>query len=365
MANGDDIYSALVGGAPTDPQRQAMLAAQLRNQAQQGRFLQASGDRVIAPMGEQMNEEAMRSATGVAGEREREANLRMMMEYRQAQETNMAQKIASNILMEREKGQTSRDVANVKGQWSYETAGERAAGKVKPIPEATRKQLDDARASMAGAQEALDNFKPGYGGSGRNLKNWQAANLPSTATQAEKDANFWWASYGRQFTLPELKATIGLRHNQYMQGVFEAYHLNPNMDDTQIPKTLGSIHQQVYDRISRAVTALQRQGYDIGGYEQFLGNPDAVDKIAKHSAQQGVPAVAPTPATQPAARWLHKQSVSGPAYMMAPGATQPQPGAVPQPGAQPMAPTPFLRPTPPMAPGGGNLFQGLGGIPGG
>lgn len=345
---GDDIYSALVGGVPSDPEKQAALAAYLRQQANQGRILQASGDRVLGPMGEQMTAGAGSQAEELARARQAQDQFKMMQAYREAQADNMAAKVGATIRGQDVSAGAKKDVANIQGGTARDVEAQRAAAQIeaarikaeqaaaakqkppKPIPEATRRQIDDAVNSMTGVEQAQATYRKGFGGTGRNAENWVSANVPLLASKNMEDAQNWWANYGRQFTLPELKATIGLRHNQYMQGVFESYHLNPNMEDKQIVGNLGQIHDQVVGRVSRQVQALQKQGYDITGYERFLGGKSA-------PAGTGTP-TPPQETTAPALRHLRP------------------PQGQPAPGPQPQAPNPQVRPTPPV----GNLFTGMG-----
>lgn len=376
MAGEDDIYSALIGGAPTDPQRQAMLAAQLRNQANQGRFLQLSGDRVIAPFGQQMESEAMKGATGVAGEREREANLRMMQEYRIAQEANMVDKIRAMYGVQGMKGDVARDVANIRAEASEYGADVRGQGTHK-LAEGERKELNQFADSVESLRGIIQDFKPQYAGTGRGMKNWIAQY--GLGPKDWQEAQDWWARYNREFSLNEIHRLFGARFTQPEQTRFEAGHVNANMQADQVMEKLQSIEPHILNQVRGRL--YDYQGYNdpfIGNVATRLGVNDFPQQVptptgkAPHGAassfpsgsaaapysMSSAPGAAPT-APAPSVGDRVKGYLQGPAYMMTPGAIPPQSGGMS------MAPGPFVRPTPPMNPGGMNLFQGIGGVPGG
>lgn len=267
-----DLYSALVGGAPTDPQRQAALAQALRQRAQTGNILQASGDRVIAPMGQQMVGESDRGAQQIAQEREKQQQLDTMEHYRQAEAGRFQQDLAEKAREANMTDARMRELAELASNTKLELKG---AGGGKPMPNKEFDELSGMYDSLRGVKQTMGNFQPGYGGTGRNVENYIAAKLGNYAPDSMKNAQNFWANYGRQFTLPELKATIGVRHNQYMQQLFEQYHIDPNMADDQITKNLGQIHDQLTNRLKERVKALQSQGINIGGFEGFLSSDKA------------------------------------------------------------------------------------------
>lgn len=369
----EDIYSALIGGAPTDPQRQALLAQMLRDQAGQGRFLQASGDRVIAPLGQQMTEEAMRGATQISGEREREAQFKMMQEYRAAQEQNMVDKIAEAYGLQGMKGTTAERVANIKAGATL-GAAEIRGEKGKQLAMGERKDLEQMANTTESLRGIIHDFKPEYAGVGTGMTNWMAQY--GLGPDKWKQAQDWWSRYNREFSLNEIHRQFGARFTAPEQIRFEAAHINPNMNAQQIMEKLQSIEPHVTNMIRGEIHDYTAGGYDtkyLEGIKQRLGITDDPQTIpqptgrgphggassfpsgaqpAPYPTTPAAPATAPAPSSAPALKYLQ----SGPAYMMAPGAVPPRP----------QAPAPYVRPTPPMLPPGQqNLFQGLGGIPGG
>lgn len=65
----DDIYSSLIGGTPSDPERQAALANALRQRGILGQIGAASGDRVAGPAGNQAMQESLSGAQQLGANR--------------------------------------------------------------------------------------------------------------------------------------------------------------------------------------------------------------------------------------------------------------------------------------------------------
>ena len=76
-----DIYSALVGGAPTSADQQQALAQALRRQNILGTMMQISGDRGAAPAGERLSEEAQQGAQSIQQGREKAREANMAQQY--------------------------------------------------------------------------------------------------------------------------------------------------------------------------------------------------------------------------------------------------------------------------------------------
>ncbi len=272
----DDLYSALIEGVPTQSDRQAALAAALRQQNILGQLGMASGDRTMAPTGKNLMAGANTGAEEIAKEREAQQQQQMVQAWHQQQAAHEQAQLEQQMKIATMNDQRQRELAQLLAQNRLAVQDEKNTGKAekpaKPVPTTTAKELSQMEDSLEGVKGAVSAYQPGFGGASRSLENWAstAPGLSAVMPQSAKDAQNWWANYGRQFTLPELKATVGLRHNQYMQELFESYHLKPSMQDDQIKTNLGQIHDQLYSRLSRRVNELKNQGYNIEGYEQYL-----------------------------------------------------------------------------------------------
>ncbi len=339
-----DQFDALVGGVPSDAESQAALAAVLRRQSLLGQLGAASGDRVIAPLGEGLSSGALKAAQGIGGEREKQMALQQALTMHQDQmaheNSTLAESVRAHNLTD-SRMREQNEIADRIRQQNADTAAARerdAAAKGqqgKPLPTGAGKDIETLQDSMRGvddtlaAAKALDKAGVQLGGPGRNVKNWLSANTPLAGAQNDTVQNFW-ANYGRQFTLPELKATIGVRHNEYMQNLFESYHLNPNMSNEQLIQNLQQISDQGHARVRTRAKDYQSQGYDVGDLANEINPPAGPgaagqSKAADIESRYAVPQAAPAPPAAP-------QAVPPPTaslFPMALGARQP--GGMPLP----------------------------------
>lgn len=80
----DDVLSALVGGAPTDQQKQAALIQALRGQQQAATLAQMTGDRVLSPFGSNLSRQVQQQAENIGTARQRAAALAEEQAFHQA-----------------------------------------------------------------------------------------------------------------------------------------------------------------------------------------------------------------------------------------------------------------------------------------
>jgi hypothetical protein len=273
----DDLYSALIGGVPSDPQRQMALASALRRQNLLGTLGEATGDRVMGPAGQHIAAQATSGAEDLGKLRQAQMAQQIEQQFHQDEMTRQNASLAEEIRSHNMQDARQRELTQELITGRQNVADTRVENKPpKVVPVAAKKELDQMVDSLDGVRSAQSSYQPGFGGQGalpiigRSAENWLAQKAPLLASQNGINSQNWWANYGRLFTLPELKNTIGIRHNQYMQQLFESYHLDPNMNDAQITKNLGQIGDQLGGRVSRRLQTLQSQGYDISGYEDYL-----------------------------------------------------------------------------------------------
>lgn len=331
-----DSYDAMLSGSPTDPAKQAALAAQLRQQAMLGRMGMLTGDRVMGPGGTHLMSEADSQGKELMSDREAQARLQ---EAVQAHQDSMAQsnaQMSQHMAIAKMQDARMRELQQDRLDARTDTAAKKPG---KPIPASAAKEMEQFQDSARGVDEALTSLKSlndagiNTGGMLRDSRNYLAANTPF-ATDEDKAVQNWHANYGRQFTLPELKATIGIRHNQYMQNLFESYHLAPNMSNDQKLENLQQISKQLHDRITTRAKDYASQGYDVGNYTEFPAAGAAPPPGSVPGKGAPTAPVAPTSDD----------------YLLRARAKRQQP----QPQPQPMAPGPYNLNQP-----SGNMFSGM------
>jgi hypothetical protein len=356
-----DQYDAMVSGVPTDPDQQRVLAQALRRQATLGQMYQATGDRVISPLGEGMSADAEKQGQTIAGEREKQSALAQTLALHQQQ---MAQTRAiadqSNQRMidqNASNDQLRRDLLTQRDQDALDRQNEKK-GDVpgKPIPMGTFKDVSALKDSYDAISDSIANYKPEYSGAGktsRNATNYLSANFPMVSgalgvvNQDDKDAANWYQNYGRNFTIDEMHRLFGARISPTEMATFEKYHINPNQSPDVQMQNMTQIQSRVGAKINQRLDALKAGGY----------NSDQIDTMRPESAgNSGAAAAGASPASKYVA--AATQAVAAPkppAAPAAPGMAAPAGPMLPQsqPGQMPM------RPQAPFVPGLNNLFQGL------
>jgi hypothetical protein len=319
-ASPQDMYSALVGGAPTDQQSQMALAQALRRQSQLGQLGQLSGDRVLAPAGENMVADAQKGATSISNERARQAAQAQALTFHNDQQQHEADALAQQMKIANMTDSRSRDEANAtnalrqslltqKDQDAADRAAAAQAAKAeaaehggKPIPDGEFQKLSAYKDAAESVDQSLSTFKPEYAGAGkvipRTATNWLASNMPSTAgalgavNPTDQAANNWYQNYGRGFTMDEMHNKFGARLTNNEQQIFEQYHINPNMDAPTIVTNLTQIGAKAREKLNERLDALEAAGY----------NKDQIATIRSSVAPvTGVPGAAPTPGGAPGA----------------------------------------------------------------
>lgn len=372
-----DQFDALVGGVPQDPRSQQALIAALRQQNLMGMLAASTGDRALGPLGQMMSKQAEGGAQDIGSLREREANSRQTLTFHQDelqhQDAALKEQMREhNQSDQRMKEATStnealrRDMLQQTLQARADLEAQKAADKAnapgKPIPETALAKIELTKNSLAGVDNAIMTLKKldaagiETGGLGRSSKDWLAssgvANLvPGSSMDDLKAVQNFNASYQRAFTFPEMKDSIGLRHNQYMQELFERNHITPNMSNADKMKNLLQIRDQVYGRASRSLVDHQKLGYNVNGQEDYLPGG-----ALSHAPLGDTPDAPPSKATQ----YLNAAKAGGAAPPAAP------PMGMPQPQMPMQSPSSSLFPLSQKIPGvpdltGGNMMGGLGG----
>jgi len=286
-----DQYDALVSGTPTDPAQQRALAAALRKQAAVAEAYQATGDRVISPLGQTMGKNIEGQLGDINSDRNRQSALAQALQFHKDQQASEQASLAErtreanmtdartreqNALMNKFRNDQLAQEKELKEESlaQQKALADEKAKAGKPIPISMQKDIEGNMDSMRGVDAALEQAqamdKQGIqlGGVTRGLKNsMAAAGLGTDEMQAVQN---FWAQYGSQFTLPELKNTIGIRHNEYMQHLFESYHIDPRMTNEQIIQRLNQISQSGHARIQSRIGDTASLGYDVGKYADQL-----------------------------------------------------------------------------------------------
>lgn len=277
MPDPNDLYSSLVGGAPTDPQRQMALAAALRNQNTLGQLGQASGDRVLSPLGAKLSAGAASGAQGIAEEREKQQVENTQAHYRDIQEQHWQDQNEYQKQKDVADNANKLTIAKLLAQNKLDVKAEAAPAKEggEKMPASSIKDLEALRDTAMDVDESKSSFQKGYGGTsmpgGRPLANTLAQ--MGMGTDNSKAAQNWWAQYGRNFTLDEMHRRFGARLSPQEMSRFEKYHIDPNMGDDQIQQNLDQISGFFHNMVNTHVNDYQQGGYNPGLLKAILSGP--------------------------------------------------------------------------------------------
>lgn len=279
----EDIYSDIVGEPVSDRERLMMLAQKLRKQQQIGQLGQITGDRVLAPMGAGMVQQAGEQAESL-GKRGEQAR------YRKYQET------ASSKMDERERAEQAWREKNAIAERAHrerleamgnaamiKAAGIRAdasADKTKKYKSMTVKQVEDLTnqyvdaENMGEIRKSFDDTYAGYKVPGaRRLSNAMAANTPFLATQSQEDAQNWWATFNQIYTLPDRNELFGATLTDNEQAEWKRNAINENMTAKQIKDRLDWYERKRKEKIPLMGRNLKAANYDPELIDTIFSNP--------------------------------------------------------------------------------------------
>jgi hypothetical protein len=356
-----DQFDAMVSGVPTDPTQQQALAQALRRQATLGQMYQATGDRVISPLGEDLSRGAQQSGQSIAGEREKQSALAQTLAIHQAQQ-DQAMKIAQMTDARSREATASNDQLrrDLLTQRDADALARQNAKKDdapgKPLPMGTFKDVSALKDSLDAINDSISNYKPEFSGAGkvsRNATNYMSANFPTVSgalglvNQDDKDAANWYQNYGRNFTIDEMHRLFGARISPTEMATFEKYHINPSQSPDVQMQNMTQIQKRVADKINQRLDALQAGGYNS-------------DQIAAMRPEAPGNSSASASAATPASQYVRAatQAITAPkapAAPAAPGLAAPSGSLFPQSTGQMPMPTRQL----PFVPGINNLFSGI------
>lgn len=245
-----DTYDAMMSGAPTDPQRQAALAQQLRQQALFGKLGMLTGDRVLGPGGTHLTSEADAQGKEIMSEREHEAQMREAIRQHQVEQQHQEAQLQQQREIADQSDKRAREIAALAWGTRKDIADEKAGkpGKEPIIPAKEVDKLQTLRDSVNNVGASKASFKDDYAGASHILTNTMAKYGVGTA--GSKEAANWWQNYGRGFTLDEMHRLYGARLSPQEMAIFEQYHIAPGMDAGQIRTNLEQIHHFLYNKFN-------------------------------------------------------------------------------------------------------------------
>jgi len=276
-----DIYAAIVGEPPTEQEKLALLAQKLRNQTQIGQLGQITGDKVLAPLGQSIAGRATEQAKDIGQQAStnrwrktqqamNEASILSRAKEAEAQRAFLAQQGALNRASQRDlqqlRYQQALDVAKLKGSGGSKLT-------MKNVQE-----LSGLASDLTAMDELVSRFKPEYAGTalptGRALKNYAAAH--GMGSQADKDAQKWWAEWDRLYTLKERNKMFGSALTATEKAAWDKANISTDMTPMQIManvKTILALKEKAMVKLNQD---LIHAGYDENKINAILGGMEGV-----------------------------------------------------------------------------------------
>lgn len=275
-----NLYEVLLGAAPTDPQKQAAVANQLRRRRSFGELGALTGDRVLQSFGEDATKSADNYAKLIQDTRQKDIDNAQTKAYQEGQLGHMR---ATEDLTRR--GQNLDHVYQMlMAQAANERAEKTGTPKTARLTYADRNKLEQTAGIINNADELLSSFKKEYTqkfGPGPQSKLPNAMSAVGLSNRGMDEAANWWAGWNLIYSLPQRNATFGATLTPTEKRSWSESDINPAMDENTIRA-----------RAQTVVNILKQKGYLMNKTYQTQFDPEVI-------AEYGLPG-AQTPQESPA-----------------------------------------------------------------
>lgn len=273
-----DIYEAIVGEPPTSEEKLRALASQLRRRQMLGQLGQLTGDKVLSPLGQNIGGQVEEQAGRIGGYSARRREL----------EGQEAMRAASDASRARE-GMLGRShtegLARARQEWEAEQnrldrenrlAEARLRASKADIRNFSDKQIDELSTEIDEADRMMgivEAFKPEYARvgfpGGREVLSVLAQK--GIGSSADKEAQNWWASWDRAYTLPERNKLFGAALTKPEIEAWKKAAIDPSMTPEQIQEKLAEIAGFRFNAITRMRQRFADLGYDPDDIDALFG----------------------------------------------------------------------------------------------
>lgn len=215
-------------GPATTPEQQAALAASLRKREQLGAMFQLTGDRVVAPVGQQLSKTA-------DADKQRAINQNYYRSQKASQDANLAEERRYHDMqmqMAREQNATMLSAAGMKAQ------------NLRPVPIGVQKKLEDQALALSNVQQLAETFDPKWASSmpGQGyLKMALARNVPMLASEDTVKFAQWQGDLKRWYDMLERYKLFGATLTNNEVKSWREITVNPDSTPSQVQTYLGKI----------------------------------------------------------------------------------------------------------------------------
>lgn len=270
-----DLYEQLIGGAPAQAQIPAIVE-QLRRRRSLGELGQLTGDRVLSPFGGGMVKQADQYAGDMQDIRQKDADNAQTKAYQDAQIGQQGRVLAATL--DRDKAtEAYRNRMAAAAETRAKAALNKSVqpGNFKKFTDSTRNKMLQQADTMLALKNHEDTFNPKYTqilGPGAQSKLPNLAAQVGLGTKGSKEAQEWWSSWGRTYTLPTRNLLFGATLTPNEQAAWAAADINPGMSSEQIKTRLGKLFETVRQSALRRGRGMQQEGYDPKVFAETFGD---------------------------------------------------------------------------------------------
>lgn len=271
----DDLYSYLIGAAPTDPQKQSAIADQLRRRRAFGELGAVTGDRVLQPFGQGLEINADTSAKQLQDTRQKDIDNAQTKEYETGQLKHLK---AQEALTER--GQTLDHIYQMlMAQAANTKAANTGSTKIPRLRQGDIKDLQDMAQDIGEFNDLEDFIKKGHGfgaievgghavPGARAFSNFFASH--GYGSEESKSAFAAKQKFDRLYTLGARNRLFGATLTTNEQNAWKNANPDTRQSDAQIAGALPVLRKVFEHRLAQKSRGLMRENYD----------PDAISEYA-------------------------------------------------------------------------------------
>ena len=280
-------FDFLTGTIPQDSiSAQLELAKALKRKSNLGTLAQLSGDKVLAPLGQQFSKQADQYAEATERSRQMNADNAQTKTYQDAQMQQMEGVLAESI-----RAAKARDATDRRGQdLALQATQNRLNAKEPKIPrlaEGDKKRLDALSTEMS-AFDSLENFYEKGGKMGaievagipipgaRALSNTLASR--GLGTQGAKESFAAKQEFDRLYTLATRNRLFGATLSVNEKKAFDDANPSTRQTDDQIKAAMGAMKKIVKAKLRRTVGGLKAEGYADEAIKAYGFDPEVEEE---------------------------------------------------------------------------------------
>jgi hypothetical protein len=279
----EDLYGLLSGGGP---EATGNIANELRRRKDLGFLYQLSGDQVMSPIGQGIDQETNKYMEGLADSRDKSEGRRVLENWYKAQEDSNAE----NARLRGEELDYNYFKTVMDNQGKLDVAGQARLNR--PIPKGISDELTELGETARGLN-LVTNITP-------FKKEWESApflrpfknTLASygLGTQDWKDSQAWQANLKRGWDMAARYSYFGATLTDNELREWQKASIGENFDKEQVDTALKKINDALAETI-KARVAGHSQGYDENAIQSFIRAPAGY--LEKYGMTPGVGGAAP------------------------------------------------------------------------